>query len=318
MQQEAFIAAHQAEWEAIAALLAGGRERLPLEELPAACRRVSQHLSLARHRGYSADLVERLNGLAMGCHQRLYRPRLEPVRGLVSLMVGGLPRAVRQEWRLVLLGHLVFYGPALAAFLLVHTSPERVVDLLDPAFVANLEAMYDPAGEQFLRERAASGDTLMFGYYIWNNVGIGFTTFASGALLGMGPLFYLGWNGVILGACSAHLQHMGMGEPFFTFVIGHSSFEITAIVLAGAAGGRLGLAWVSPGGWSRSEALRRAATRALPLIQGAAMMLVVAAVIEAYWSSKVDLSAGVKLTVGALLWLLVYAWLLLGGRRADR
>lgn len=320
MQQERFVQAHEAEWRSIEHVL-GALERggtvLPTD-LPEACRRTSEHLSLARHRGYSADLVARLHDLAMRSHQQLYRRRLDLAGRLLELVRADIPRACRREAGLLALSHLLFYGPLLVATLAILQEPGRVHAVLDPATLGALEEMYDPEGAHFLREREADSDLLMFGFYVWNNVGIGFRTFAAGALVGLGPILILGYNGVVIGAVFAHLHNVGFGGTLSSFVVGHGSFELTAIVLAGAAGARLGLAWLVPGAWSRPEALRRAATRALPLVQGAGLMLVAAAVIEAFWSSSTLLPAGLKYTVGAALWLLVYAWLLLGGRRADR
>jgi len=83
--------------------------------------------------------------------------------------------------------------------------------------------------------------------------------------------------------------------------------------LAGAAGMRLGLALVAPGAHTRLSALRAAAAQSLPIIAGAALMLLVAAGIEAFWSPRL-LPARVKFGVGAMLWALVALWLGLAGR----
>lgn len=321
MRQERFVAEHEADWRRLEALLDrldGRRGEGDPASLPRACRRVSQQLALATQRGYSPALVERLHELALRSHLHLYRPRLELGPRLRALLRVEVPRAVRREWPLVLLGHLLLYGPALAAGLAVVDEPSRVYLFLDPLQVETFEEMYDPQGEHFLRERAAGSDLEMFGFYIWNNVGIGFRTFASGALLGLGPVFFMATNGLHLGAVAAHLVGAGLGVPFSSFVIGHGSFELTAIVLAGAAGSRLGLGLLAPGPWPRAEALRRAAARALPVLEGAAILLVGAAVIEAFWSSSTLVPVAVKYAVGAALWLLVYGWLLLGGRAARR
>jgi uncharacterized membrane protein SpoIIM required for sporulation len=89
------------------------------------------------------------------------------------------------------------------------------------------------------------------------------------------------------------------------------------MLLAGAAGMRLGLALVSPGAHTRLSAVRTAAAQSLPIIAGAALMLVVAAGIEAFWSPRL-LPRALKLSVGGVLWALVALWLSLAGRgRGD-
>ncbi|NOY24276.1 MAG: stage II sporulation protein M [Oligoflexia bacterium] len=317
MHQDHFVQRHQAEWTDLGRRL-DGVDAKTWADLPGACRRVSQHLALARTRGYSADLVARLHDLAIRSHQQLYQQPVDLGTRLVALVKDRVPAAVRAEWVLVGLAHLLFYGPLFVTLIAVHHDPHVVYSVLDMQTVSDMETMYDPAGTHYLRERAVDSDLLMFGYYIWNNIGIGFRTFASGALLGLGPVWFLASNGVTIGAVYGHLLNIGYGGPLTAFTVGHSSFELTAIVLSGAAGARLGLAWLNPGQWTRTEALGRAARRALPIIEGATLMLLVAAVLEAFWSSSQVVPAALKYTVGAGLWVLVYGWLLLGGRRADR
>ena len=154
----------------------------------------------------------------------------------------------------------------------------------------------------------------MLGYYVFNNVSIGLRTFASGLVAGIGPIIALGMNGVMAGSVASHLQVVGRGDPFWRFVVGHSAFELTAIVIAGGAGLRLGLELLAPGRRRRGDALVRAGRRGALLCLGVFAMLLVAAFIEAFWSSIGWIPAPVKYGVGAALWLFVLAWLGFGGR----
>jgi uncharacterized membrane protein SpoIIM required for sporulation len=148
----------------------------------------------------------------------------------------------------------------------------------------------------------------MFGFYIKNNVGIGFRTFAGGALFGIGSLFFLLFNGFFLGAAIGHVMVVGDGATFWQFGIGHSSFELTAIGLSGYCGLKIGLALLAPGRLTRARAMYEAAQQALGPIYVAFGMLVIAAFIEAFWSSSgAPLLA--KWLVGGSLWLIVAAYL---------
>jgi uncharacterized membrane protein SpoIIM required for sporulation len=176
--------------------------------------------------------------------------------------------------------------------------------------------MYSPSTKAIGRERESDTDLAMFGFYIRNNIGIGFQTFAGGIAFGIGSLFFLVYNGVSIGTVAGYLAQFGYGETFFSFVIGHGAFELTAIVIAGAAGLKLGSALLAPGRKQRLRALADAARIAVQLMYGAALMLLVAAFIEAYWSSSADIPAAVKFTVGTVLWVGVVLYLVAGGRRA--
>ncbi len=125
----------------------------------------------------------------------------------------------------------------------------------------------------------------MFGFYIMNNIGIAFQTFASGVLLGLGSLFFLLFNGLMIGSVAGHLTQIGYVQTFWPFVIGHGAFELTAITFAGAAGLKLGWALLAPGRLTRGEALRLAARRSVQLIAGVIVLLLLAAFTEACWSS---------------------------------
>ncbi len=314
MRQESFEQAGAERWQAFAEMLDALEAGEPGDDgFPAAYRRVCQDLALATDRRFGAALVDRLNELALRGHHALYGTRRD--RGSpASFLARTFPRAVRREARLFAAASLLFYGAIAGLFALERNDPDLVYALMSPEQIQELEGMYDPESRHYGVPRGSETDVQMFAYYISNNVGIAFRTFAGGVFFGLGSLFILLFNGVFLGLVTGHIVEVGYGETFFPFVIGHGSFELTAIVLAGVAGARLGLALLAPGRHSRLHALRAAAHGVVPILYGLTAMLVVAAVLEAFWSSSRLVPAEVKLAVGAMLWLLVAAWLALGGR----
>jgi uncharacterized membrane protein SpoIIM required for sporulation len=166
-------------------------------------------------------------------------------------------------------------------------------------------------------QRDARDNLAMFGHYIHNNIGLGFRTFAGGALCGVGAAFILLFNGLLIGAVSGYLSARGLTENFYTFVAGHSPFELTGIVLAGMAGLKLGWAVIAPGRQQRVEALRQAAASGLRLVIGMSVLLLLAAFIEAFWSSNDAIPAQIKYAVGMAGWLLVALYLTRAGRHAP-
>ncbi|MBB3104071.1 stage II sporulation protein M [Azomonas macrocytogenes] len=320
MKQQQFEDHHQQQWQIFAddlqALEQGRPDEARIMAFPAAYRRICQHLALARTRGYSRALIEQLQYLAMNGHRQLYRQRSPlPVKILLFLSVG-LPQLIRAEYRVVLTAGLLFYGSLLGMLLLVQVQPDLVYSMLSPTQVAQLETMYDPDSSRLGRfgERTAVTDWMMFGYYIMNNISIAFQTFAAGLLFGLGSLFFLIYNGLTIGSMAGHLGNIGYQQPFWSFVIGHSAFELTAIVLSGAAGLKLGWALIAPGRRRRSAALRLAASQGVRLVTGALLLLLIAAFIEAYWSSMTFTAPIIKYLVGCLLWLLVGIYLLRAGK----
>ena len=160
----------------------------------------------------------------------------------------------------------------------------------------------------------ADHSLFMFAFYIWNNVRIGFQTFAGGMLAGVGTVWFLAANGVIIGAVAGYLTEVGYSETFWSFVAGHSSLELLAIVLSGAAGFRLGLAVIAPGNLTRRSALVAAAKPAVRMMYGAALMFGAAAFVEAFWSPLTEVPFAVKISAGIAGWGLLLLYFAFAGR----
>jgi uncharacterized membrane protein SpoIIM required for sporulation len=320
MKQSLFEQRHQPQWQAFTAQLEqleqGKAKVADLAGFPHQYRRLCQHLALAQERGYSSYLVDPLQQLALRGHQQLYRHRSQLGAKVLSFVLADFPRLVRAQWRFVLAASLLFFGSLVGVALLVFLFPDLIYSIVSPQQVAEMQSMYDPAASRLGRaaERASSEDWMMFGYYVMHNIGIAFQTFAAGLLLGLGSVFFLIFNGLIIGAVSGHLTEIGYGQTFWSFVIGHGAFELSAIALAGAAGLQLGWALIAPGQLTRGESLRLAAHQSVQMLCGVMAFLLIAAFIEAYWSSTTNIAPWLKYFVGALLWLLVATYLIFAGR----
>ncbi len=320
MKQSLFESRHQPEWQAFANQLTqleqGKVKASDVADFPHQYRRLCQHLALSQERGYSSYLVDPLQQLALRGHQQLYRHRSQLAANVLGFILADFPRLVREQWRFVLIASLLFFGSLVGIALLVYLFPDLIYSIVSAQQVAEMQGMYDPNASRLGRaaERASSEDWMMFGYYVMHNIGIAFQTFAAGLLFGLGSVFFLIFNGLIIGAVSGHLTEIGYGQTFWSFVIGHGAFELTAIALAGAAGLQLGWALIAPGQLRRSESLRLAALKSVQMLCGVMIFLLIAAFIEAYWSSTTQIAPWIKYLVGAVLWLLVAAYLTLAGR----
>ncbi len=221
MNQEEFVRLGRKRWNAFSELLglADRRGRAGLDEFPHLYRVVCRDLAVARQRQFDAHVVDHLNGLVLAAHQKLYQPSRGSYRRVVDFLAVDFPRAVRAEGKLVMLSHLLFYGSALAIYGLIIWRPEMVYSLMGPNEVRNFERMYNPSAEHYLRARSADSDTAMFGFYIYNNISIAFRTFASGVFFGIGSLFMLVINGLLLGAVAGHLANVGFVHNLTVFVI---------------------------------------------------------------------------------------------------
>jgi len=329
-RQAPFVAHHQPEWDALADWLDRREADGPLQRppppggvldaavFPSAYRRVCQQLALARQRGYSPAVVEPLQALVERGHRQLYRPGRPRLAVVWTFVAAGFPRLVRKTGACMVLSAALFVLPLAGILVLLQFRPDAAYLLFEPAMLADFEAMYDPAAEHFGRERDAAGDVAMFGHYVMNNISIGFRTFASGLPAGLGALYVLVFNGVMIGGVAGHLTAAGYGDTFWRFVVTHGAPELIAIVIAGGAGLRIGLALIAPGRLRRRDALIDAGRDGAKLCLGVFLMLLFAAFVEAFWSSKSQLPDLVRFPVAAALWGGILWWLWAGGRgRAD-
>jgi uncharacterized membrane protein SpoIIM required for sporulation len=317
MRQAPFEAAYTREWEEFELFLEDKKAKTPAfdpAEMPERYRRICHALALAQDRRYSPDLVDRLNRLALRGHHVLYQNRGRQAGRAFDFVRAGFPQLVRAEWRVVSAAAALFFVPLGILLAALQAWPEFVHYLLSPEQIAQFHSMYDP-GNKLLGMREADTSFSMFGFYIWNNVRIGFQTFAGGMLFGVGSVWFLAANGVIIGAVAGYLTQVGYRETFWSFVAGHSAPELLAIVLSGAAGLKLGLALISPGGLSRKSALMAAAQPAVRLMYGAALMFTFAAFVEAFWSPIRSFPFEAKIAAGLAGWALALAYFTLAGRR---
>jgi uncharacterized membrane protein SpoIIM required for sporulation len=325
MRQAIFETRHRPDWLRFEAwldrheklrkrdLAKAAADALPDAEVPQAYRHVCQHLALARDRQYSPDLVDRLNRLALRGHHLLYGARGSRGARALEFLFAGFPTLVREERALVIAATALFFGPFFLLLFALQSFPDFVYYLMPPEALAKFQEMYNPANKRH-GMRDADDNVAMFGFYIWNNVKIGFQTFAGGIAFGLGSIFYLVSNGVLIGAIAGYITQVGYGTPFWSFVSGHSAMELVAIVISGAAGLRLGGALVAPGQQSRKAALVAAAKPAVRLMYGAAGMFLIAAFIEAFWSPLTAFPPLTKYLVGAIMWGIVIGYFLFAGR----
>ncbi|MBN8429776.1 stage II sporulation protein M [Microbulbifer salipaludis] len=322
MKQRDFEQRHQQLWQQLENFLAGYRKNTATEtgsdgrvdDLPASYRRLCQQLAVAKERQYTSQLIARLNQLVMDCHQRLYQQESVSSSRWLDYLFAGFPQALRQQARFVWLACALFLAPALVMGLGSYSNDALIYTVMSPEQVLQIESMYDPANRVLGRERGSDTDLQMFGFYIKNNIGIAFRTFAAGILFGLGSIFFLVFNGLFLGAIFGHITRVGFVSTFYPFVIGHGAFELTAIVFAGAAGLHLGHSLVNPGNQRRRDSLRGAARESMKIMYGTFLMLVIAAFLEAFWSSSTQVSIAVKLAVGSFFWLLVISYCVFAGR----
>ncbi len=317
-----FEADHAPAWAELETLLddaegrTSKRARMTVDgaRLASLYRAACEQLALAQARAYPVHLTQRLESLTHRAHQLIYRRRAWGMDWLRRLALVDFPEAVRAHRHYVWAAALLFIVPALVTGWATWRDPGFILHLVSSDDVQQFDAMYGDNDRALGRERGADTDWEMFGFYIMHNIGLGFQCFAAGVFAGIGSAFFLVFNGLFLGSMTGYMIAAGYSENFLSFVVTHGAFELTAIVLAGAGGLRLGHSWLSPGRLTRTESIKLAARGAVVVIYGVIGLLLIAAAVEGFWSSARWVSPQVKYGVGAVCWIFVVSYLAWQGR----
>ena len=248
-------------------------------------RGVCSDLMLAESYDLPRDTVAYLHGLVGRAHNALYRAQGFRFRDWGRILFDTAPRTLRSDPALRLAA-AVFVLSFLICALVAAAQPAFARQVVGEKFVEAIDHMYSRPVDSLSKETQGRDDTAMAGYYIQHNTSIGLQCFAWGILFGVGSLFQLLSNGIVLGTLFGHMAVSPHAGNFYTFVTAHSSFELTAVVVAGAAGLRMGWGLIYTQGQSRTASLRREATRALPALGASVVLFVLAAFIEGFVSAS--------------------------------
>lgn len=316
--QDEIVAARAADWRELENLVVRAEALHHLDgpaisRAAALYRSLSGDIVLCRAR-CTPDLVAYLDHLAGRAHSALYGAEPFRVPAFGSLLVRDFPRTLRKNASFLVLSTALFLVPCAIGIVLALFVPDAASQILSRS---TLDSMADMYSQGFDGGRGEGVDSGMAGFYVNNNVGIAFRCFATGIFFGLGSVFYLIYNGLYIGIITGWVTAAGFGQNIGTFMCGHGPFELTAIVIAGAAGLRMGHSLIVTRGRTRLGSLRESAPDITRLVAGAAVMLLIAAGIEAFWSPS-SAPRPVKWAVAVVFSLLVTAYFLFAGRERGR
>lgn len=260
-------------------------------------RRACGDLAQARTLRLSPDVIDYLNNVVGQAHKYLYG--FQPVRRsrLKAFFTESLPGVVVRNLGFILAAALFFFVPYIVTFIICGSDPGKA-SLLVPEYVLEDMAESYKTG-LFSSQHSVGMSAFASSFYIQNNVTIAFLSFASGIFGGLGTVYFLVYNGIMLGAISGYVTGLGSGENFLNFVTAHSVLELGGLVVAGAAGLLLGYSIIKGSRFYKKDYLSMQKERIFFLISAAALMFTGAALIEGTISPR-PLPYLVKLAVAVL------------------
>jgi uncharacterized membrane protein SpoIIM required for sporulation len=276
-----------------------------LQELGLLYRQTASDLATVREDITSRPLTSYLNQLLARAHNLIYMGRRPRFDGIARFYVDTYPGIFRETYRLVLLSALIFVAAALAGAAVTLRDPGFAQQILGPRMIETLEKR-EMWTHSILTVKPMASSQIMT-----NNLVVGFTMFAAGITAGLGTIWMLITNGLLMGVLSVATARAGMAMQLWDFVAAHGALELPAIFIAAGAGLEIARGLLFPGMMPRKESLRLAGNRGAKLLLGTIPLLVVAGVIEAF-VSPVKIATPLKFTLSGVLFTALVLYLASG------
>lgn len=318
MDIDAFVAAHQGAWKRLQELTDHARHVTrvspdELDEMVHLYQRAGANLANARIE-YAADasLVNRLTLLVADAHGVLYGQRdTEVRRGIVQFATLTFPAAIYGLRRYIAVAALLTVVPWAVFQIWLAVSP-TAFDVAAPAATSQQYINQDFA--DYYRDQPSQN----FAAQVFlNNVRVGFLAFAAGALFCVFTIALLVWNGANVGMAGGLFTHVGQWDKFWGLILPHGMLEISAVVVAGAAGLRIGWSIIDPGDRPRFHALVDEARRAGTVLVGLVVAFLLAASVEGFVTGR-PWPTWVRVGIGVAMFLLFWGWTIVFAVRAVR
>lgn len=286
-----------------------GLSRMEVREFGELYRRAAADLAIARAESRDPKLVNYLNSLVIRAHGRVYRADGEGTHLIRQFFAKDLPRSFRRTLRFTALAFVLFMVTAAASGVLCYRD-QRFANLLG---LSDVRVAAQNNDQWWLRLNDAN--QVGSSEILTNNIRVSLYAFALGAFFGIGTIFILALNGLMIGGVIGvtYAANPPFGDALATFMVGHGVVELSCIFIAAGAGMLIGYSIIDPGELTRAHALKKAGMDAARIVIGAAIFLVIAGIIEGFVSPS-DLPAGIKIATGVLTGTAMFAYLLFVGR----
>jgi uncharacterized membrane protein SpoIIM required for sporulation len=270
-----------------------------LQELALLYRQSASDLATVREDPASKQLAVYLNQLLGRAHNLIYMGRKTSRRGVWTFYKDIYPQVFRQTFPDTLVAFVLFLAAGFAGFLMGLANPSFTRHFLGPQMIQTIER-HEMWTHSIVTVKPMASSAIMT-----NNISVAFSTFALGITAGIGTVWMMLLNGLMMGVVAVACWREGMSLPLWSFVAAHGVLELPAIFIAGGAGLGIAKGLLFPGSLPRRESLVRAGAQSVRLVLGTIPMLLVAGVVEGF-VSPTDLRAPLKfLLAGALAVLLV-------------
>jgi uncharacterized membrane protein SpoIIM required for sporulation len=256
-----------------------------------------------------SNTVRFINGLASNIFLSIYKNKKEEKNRITLFFASELPLIIYRRRRALLFSFLFFLLFTLIGVFSARQDQTFARAVLGDGYVDMTEqniANGDPFGVY-----KDGNQFLMFVQIAFNNIRVAFYTFVLGITLGIGTVYMLFKNGLMLGVFEYLFFHHGLGIQSILVIFIHGTLEISAIVIAGASGLVIGNSILFPGTYTRLESLMHGAKDAVKIIITLIPVFIIAAVFESYVTRHTGMPLWLSLSIlsaslAFIIWYFIY------------
>lgn len=307
MRESAFVKRNVKKWEEFEELL-NNSDSDP-DKLSDLFIQITDDLAFARTQYPDSRTYAYLNGLASKIHGKIYKNKSEDRKRFVSFWKHEVPRVMRKSHLKLLYSFIIFSVAIVIGIVSQNADSDFVRTILGDGYV-NMTLDNIEKGD-VLAVYGRDNQMDSFFAITFNNVRVSFFAFAAGLLLSLGTGFLLFQNGVMVGCFFTFLGQQGfMGEAFKVVML-HGTLELSAIVIAGAAGFVMGNSILFPGTYSRMASFKRGAIEGLKIVMGLMPVFILAGFIEGFFTRYTNMPLVISLAIilGSA-WFIIYYYVI--------
>lgn len=305
MNEATFIKQNKNKWENYDQLLKRSSQ-ISADQLAELYIKIADDLSFARTHFGNGQLTQHLNSLASRIHLSVYKNKKEDSYRIITFWKDELPKVMSESLRYVLISFLIFVISATIGALSAAHDDTFVRLIMGDDYVNATLANIEKGDPMAVYKQM--GQTEMFFGITYNNIRVSFMVFAAGLFTSFASGFILFQNGIMLGAFQYFFYQKGL---LFTSVLTiwiHGTLEISAIILAGAAGIIMGNGILFPGTYSRINSFRKSAKKGMKIVIGLVPIFMVAGFLEGFVTRQTEMPTILKLSIilGSAFFILIY------------
>ncbi len=294
MREAAFLKQNKDKWVLFEAVLDGKKEIVP-DKLADLYLEVTDDLSFAQTFYPESNTYLFLNGLASKAHQQIYKSKKTSKNRLISFFKTEFPLLFYQYQRQLIISFVVFVIFTIIGAFSAHSNGDFVRLILGDDYVNT--TLENIAQGKPMAIYSKAPESKMFLVITLNNIKVALFTFLYGILLGLGTLYMLMQNGIMLGSFTYFFsEHHLLWESSRTIWI-HGTIEISVIIVAGCAGLVLGTGLLFPGTYSRLESFKRHMKDGLKIMVSTIPFFIIAGFLEGFVTRHTEMPDWLSITI---------------------